>query len=61
MSGGPAFDSDGIVHGIDVASMGREILQKDKPSIQLHNGIVLENTSITDVYSKIINSQPSKN
>ncbi len=53
MSGGPVFDTDGIVHGIDTAFMHREIPQKDKPAIQVFNGIALENASIADVYAKI--------
>lgn len=53
MSGGPVFDTDGIVHGIDTAFVQREIPQKDKPAIQVFNGIALENASITDVYAKI--------
>lgn len=54
MSGGPVFDIEGIVHGIDTAFLTREIPQKDnKPSIQVFNGIALENASIPDVYAKI--------
>jgi S1-C subfamily serine protease len=53
MSGGPVFDNDGIVYGIDTAFLHREIPQKDKPAIQVFNGIVLENASITDVYKMI--------
>jgi S1-C subfamily serine protease len=53
MSGGPVFDTDGFVHGIDTAFVQREIPQKDKPAIQVINGIALENASIADVYSKI--------
>jgi S1-C subfamily serine protease len=53
MSGGPVFDIDGIVHGIDTAFVQREIPQKDKPAIQVFNGIALENASIVDVYAKI--------
>jgi hypothetical protein len=53
MSGGPVFDTDGIVHGIDTAFVQREIPQKDKPAIQVFNGIALENASIADVYAKI--------
>lgn len=53
MSGGPVFDSDGIVHGIDTAFVQREIPQKDKAAIQVFNGIALENASIADVYAKI--------
>lgn len=53
MSGGPVFDTDGIVYGVDTAFVHREIPQKDKPSIQVYNGIALENASIADVYAKI--------
>jgi S1-C subfamily serine protease len=53
MSGGPVFDTDGVVHGIDTAFMQREIPQNDKPAIQVFNGIALENASISDVYAKI--------
>ena len=53
MSGGPVFDNEGIVHGIDTAFLHREIPQKDKPAIQVFNGIVLENASIADVYKMI--------
>ncbi len=53
MSGGPVFDTDGHVHGVDTAFIHREIPQKDKPAIQVFNGVALENASITDVYSII--------
>ena len=53
MSGGPVFDTDGIVHGIDTAFIHREIPQKDKPAIQVFNGIALANASIADVFSKV--------
>jgi S1-C subfamily serine protease len=53
MSGGPVFDLDGVVHGIDTAFLYREIPQQDKPAIQIFNGIALENASIPDVYAKI--------
>ena len=53
MSGGPAFDTEGVVHGIDTAFVQREIPQMDKPAIQVFNGIALENASIADVYAKI--------
>lgn len=54
MSGGPVFDIEGIVHGIDTAFITREIPQKEnKPSIQVFNGIALENASIPDVYARI--------
>lgn len=53
MSGGPVFDTDGVVHGIDTAFVQREIPQKDKTAIQVFNGIALENASIPDVYAKI--------
>jgi S1-C subfamily serine protease len=53
MSGGPVFDINGVVHGIDTAFVQREIPQKDKPAIQVFNGIALENASIADVYAKI--------
>lgn len=53
MSGGPVFDTDGVVHGVDTAFVQREIPQKDKPAIQVFNGIALENASIADVFAKI--------
>lgn len=53
MSGGPVFDPEGIVFGIDVAMLTREIPQKDRPSIMVHNGIVIENVTVKDVYEKI--------
>lgn len=53
MSGGPVFDTEGVVYGIDTAFVQREISQKDKPAIQVFNGIALENASIADVYAKI--------
>jgi S1-C subfamily serine protease len=53
MSGGPVFDTDGVVHGIDTAFLQREIPQKNKPAIQVFNGIALENASIADVYAKV--------
>ena len=54
MSGGPVFDIDGLVHGVDTAFIHREIPQKDKPAIQVFNGVALENASIGDVYSMVI-------
>jgi S1-C subfamily serine protease len=52
MSGGPVFDNAGVVYGVDTAFITREIPQKDgKPAILLHNGVALENASITDVYA----------
>jgi len=53
MSGGPVFDMEGYVHGVDTAFIHREIPQKDKPAIQVFNGVALENASIKDVYSKV--------
>lgn len=53
MSGGPVFDTDGIVYGVDVAMLTREIPQKDRGPISVHNGIVIENISIKDIYEKI--------
>jgi S1-C subfamily serine protease len=53
MSGGPAFDTDGVVHGVNTAFFTREIPQKGKPTIQVLNGIALDNASIADVYAKI--------
>ena len=50
MSGGPVFDMEGFVHGVDTAFIHREIPQKDKPAIQVFSGVALENASITDVY-----------
>ena len=55
MSGGPVFDSEGIVHGVDTAFLHREIPQKGKPAIQVYNGVALENTAIIDVYAMIAN------
>lgn len=53
MSGGPVFDTDGVVYGIDTAFIHREIPQKDKPAIQVYNGIALENAFIGDVYGMV--------
>jgi S1-C subfamily serine protease len=53
MSGGPVFDHNGIVYGVDVARLTRESAVKDKPSIQVDNGIVIENLTIRDIYKKI--------
>jgi len=53
MSGGPVFDTDGVVHGVDTAFLQREIPQKGKPALQVFNGIALENASIADVYAKL--------
>lgn len=54
MSGGPVFDNTGVVYGVDTAFITREIPQAfGKASIQVHNGVVLENASITDVYAMI--------
>jgi hypothetical protein len=53
MSGGPVFDTDGVVHGIDTAFLQREIPQKNKPALQVFNGIAIENTSILDIYAMI--------
>jgi S1-C subfamily serine protease len=54
MSGGPAFDTDGVIHGVITAVFPREILIKDRPSMQVFNGIALDNASIADVYDKLI-------
>jgi S1-C subfamily serine protease len=52
MSGGPVFDNTGVVYGVDTAFITREIPQAGgKLAIQVHNGIALENASITDVYA----------
>jgi hypothetical protein len=53
MSGGPVFDIEGIVYGVDVAMLNREIPQKDRSPISVHNGIVIENITIKDIYEKI--------
>lgn len=53
MSGGPVFDKDGIVFGVNTAFSTREIQQKNKPSIKVFNGLALGNTYITDVYGMI--------
>ena len=42
MSGGPVFDFEGIVHGIDTAFLQREIPQKDKPAIQVFKTLLLK-------------------
>jgi S1-C subfamily serine protease len=54
MSGAPVFDTSGVVYGIDTAFLQRRIPQKNKPAIQVFNGIAIENASIADVYAKII-------
>ena len=53
MSGGPVFDTDGVVYGMNTAFFNREIPQKDKAAIQVFNGIALENASIVDVYGMV--------
>ncbi len=53
MSGGPVFDADGIVYGVDVAMLTREIPQKDRVPISVHNGVVIENITIQDILEKI--------
>jgi S1-C subfamily serine protease len=53
MSGAPVFDTNGIVYGVDTAFLQRQIPQKNKPAIQVLNGIAIENTSIADVYAKV--------
>ena len=53
MSGGPVFNIEGVVLGVDTAFYQREIPQKNKPAIQVFNGIAIENASITDVYAKV--------
>lgn len=53
MSGGPVFDKDGIVFGVNTAFSTREIPQKNKPSIKVFNGLALGNAYITDVYGMI--------
>jgi len=53
MSGGPVFDTNGIVYGVDVAMLTREIPQKDIGKISVHNGVVIENITIKDIYEKI--------
>src|SRR6478672_7569802 len=53
MSGGPVFDMEGIVHGVDTAYIHREITQQGKPSLQVYNGVAIENASLVDVYAMI--------
>lgn len=53
MSGGPVFDTDGTVYGVDVAMLTREIPQKDKGPFIVNNGVVIENITIKDIYEKI--------
>ncbi len=53
MSGSPVFDLDGIVYGIDAAFITREIPQKDQSTIKVYNGVVIDNTSISDIYNMI--------
>lgn len=54
MSGGPVFDINGIVYGIDVATLTRNISQKNRTPIEVHNGVVTENATVKDIYDKII-------
>lgn len=53
MSGGPVFDLNGNVCGIDVAMLSREIPQSNRPALQIDNGIVVENSTIIDIYKMI--------
>ena len=53
MSGGPVFDADGIVYGVDIAMLTREIPQKDRVPISVHNGVDIENITIQDILEKI--------
>lgn len=53
MSGGPVFDLEGTVYGVDVAFLTREIPQKDRAPIAVHNGVVVENNTLVDVYQKV--------
>jgi S1-C subfamily serine protease len=53
MSGGPVFDTEGIVYGVDTAFKHREIPQDNGPTVHVHNGIALGNEFIKDVYAMI--------
>lgn len=53
MSGGPVFDTEGVVYGVNTAFFHREIPQANKSAIQVFNGIVLENSYIKDVYEMV--------
>jgi len=46
MSGGPVFDTNGIVWGMDVAELGRRIPRPNNP-INISNGIVLKSEIIS--------------
>ena len=49
MSGGPVFDLNGNVHGIDVATVTRNIPLQNGENMPVHNGVVLGLHSIQDV------------
>lgn len=53
MSGGPVFDTEGIVCGIDVATMTREIPENNQQTTVVANGIVIELSTIKDILEKI--------
>jgi S1-C subfamily serine protease len=53
MSGGPVFDHNGIVYGVDVARLTRESPMPGKPPMIVENGVVIGNDTILDIYQKI--------
>lgn len=52
MSGGPVFDQNGIVYGVDIARLTRESPIPGKPTMIVENGVVIENGTIRDIYEK---------
>lgn len=53
MSGGPVFDTDAIVHGIDVATFTREIPEGDGQVTRVPNGVVVGIQTLHDLLEEI--------
>ncbi len=54
MSGGPVFDIEGVVYGIDVAMITRTIKVQNQPDLIVQNGVVIDNVYVKDIFDKII-------
>ncbi len=53
MSGGPVFDTEGLVYGMDVATFNRDILKRDGQKIPVSNGLVMGADTIQEILSDI--------